>query len=60
MFEAGKIHNTVKDMNRLRVDVMGVNELRWPGSGECQIGDHLYIQGVPELTTETSYTYSLM
>lgn len=41
MFEAGKIHNTIKEMNRLRVDVMGISEMRWPGGGECQMEDHI-------------------
>lgn len=28
MYEAGKIHNAIKEMKRLRIDILGVSEMR--------------------------------
>lgn len=46
MFEAGKIHNTIREMKRLNIDIMGISEMRWPGSGEYQIDEYtIYYSG---------------
>lgn len=39
MYEAGKIHNTIREMKRLRISVLGVSEMRWPQSGVLKIED---------------------
>lgn len=40
MFERGKIHNTIQEMKRLRVNVMGISEMRWPGAGRCDVSEY--------------------
>lgn len=46
MYEDGKIYNATREMRRLGVSILGVSEMRWPGSGGCEIGDHyLYYSG---------------
>lgn len=35
LFEAGKIDNLELEMERNRVDILGISEMRWPGSGTC-------------------------
>lgn len=33
MFQPGKMHNVLQEMQRLKVNILGVSEARWPDSG---------------------------
>ena len=37
MFEPGKMHNVVQEMQRLKIDVLGISEARWPNSGNYPV-----------------------
>lgn len=37
IYEAGKIHNVLQEMQRLNVNIMGLSETRWPNTGELNI-----------------------
>ena len=39
VFVPGKLDNIVKEMLRLDVDILGVGDVRWPGSGSCTTGN---------------------
>lgn len=41
MYESGKIHNTIQEMKRLNISLLGISEMRWPGSGRIKIEDHV-------------------
>lgn len=46
MFEAGKIHNTIKEMKRLKIKILGISEMRWAGSGLMTIDNYkIYYSG---------------
>jgi len=48
MFQTGKIKNTIAEMNRLEVDIMGISEIRWPGNGQYSIEEHKVLYSVNE------------
>lgn len=35
LYEAGKLRNLTEEMERLKVDILGISEMRWTGKGEC-------------------------
>ncbi|KAF2899510.1 hypothetical protein ILUMI_06668 [Ignelater luminosus] len=37
MYEPGKMHNTIHEMERMSIAVLGISEMRWPQTGKCQI-----------------------
>lgn len=46
LYEAGKTHNTIQEMKRLDIPILGVSEMRWPNSGKCNIEEHtVYYSG---------------
>ncbi|XP_039291111.1 craniofacial development protein 2-like [Nilaparvata lugens] len=46
MSQSGKIHNAIQEMTHMKLSVMGVCEMRWPGSGSLKIQDHqVYFSG---------------
>lgn len=36
LYAAGKFENLVQEINRMKLQITGVSELRWPGSGACK------------------------
>lgn len=46
LFEAGKTHNAIQEMKRLKISILGISEMRWPNYGKCSIdGHHIYYSG---------------
>ena len=50
MYQAGKVHNAARKMSRHNrghnMGIMGISEMRRPGSGHCEIDDHqVYYSG---------------
>uniref|UniRef100_A0A8D9EV91 Craniofacial development protein 2 n=1 Tax=Cacopsylla melanoneura TaxID=428564 RepID=A0A8D9EV91_9HEMI len=44
--QAGKLHNAILEMTRMKIDVLGICEMRWPGSGSMNTHDHqVYFSG---------------
>uniref|UniRef100_A0A8D8SN59 Craniofacial development protein 2 n=1 Tax=Cacopsylla melanoneura TaxID=428564 RepID=A0A8D8SN59_9HEMI len=40
LIAAGKSHNLVREMDRLKIAILGISEVRWIGSGSCTVDDH--------------------
>uniref|UniRef100_A0A8D9ASD9 Craniofacial development protein 2 n=1 Tax=Cacopsylla melanoneura TaxID=428564 RepID=A0A8D9ASD9_9HEMI len=36
----GKTHNAIQEMTRMKIDILGISEMRWLGSGSCVMDDH--------------------
>lgn len=46
MSQGGKIHNAIKEMTQMKLNILGVSEMRWPRSGSMNIQDHqIYYSG---------------
>ncbi|KAI5732155.1 hypothetical protein M8J77_022354 [Diaphorina citri] len=46
MCEEGKIENTVNEMQRLNLSILGISEMRWSGTGQRVINNHtVYYSG---------------
>ena len=46
MYQAGKLDNVEQEIKRLKIDILGISEVRWTGNGQCQReGGTLYYSG---------------
>ncbi|CAG4984092.1 unnamed protein product [Colias eurytheme] len=46
LYEDGKLENLVQEMNRMELDILGISDLRWYGSGTLKSGDAtIYFSG---------------
>lgn len=48
MAQTGKIQNAIKEMERLKIRILGISEMRWPNANYCDIEEHrVYYSGCP-------------
>lgn len=40
IFQAEKINNVIAEMNRPKIDIIGISKIRWSGRGKCNIEKH--------------------
>src|SRR5215469_961801 len=48
LYQIGKLENVKREMNRMRVDMLGLSEVRWPGVGCNQMdngGTFVFVGG---------------
>uniref|UniRef100_A0A8D8L8K4 Craniofacial development protein 2 n=1 Tax=Cacopsylla melanoneura TaxID=428564 RepID=A0A8D8L8K4_9HEMI len=46
MYQSGKLENTMKEMKRINISILGISEMRWTGSGKQFEQDHvIYYSG---------------
>ena len=43
LYQKGKLDNVVQEMNRMRINILGISETRWTGSGEFTVEKHKMI-----------------
>lgn len=49
MAQAGNINNATKEMRRMKVNIMGISEMRWPGVGSVDVDEHrVYYAGTQD------------
>lgn len=46
MYETGKTHNTIQEIKRNDISVLGISEMRWPKTGKCNVDQYsVYYSG---------------
>lgn len=46
LHQTGKIYNTVTEMQRLNINILGISNVQWSGCGECCTSDYyIYYSG---------------
>ncbi|XP_039290728.1 craniofacial development protein 2-like [Nilaparvata lugens] len=49
LFASGKLENVVKEMSRLSINILGISDVRWPGSGKCGTNNGVfYYSGIDD------------
>ena len=46
--QSGKLENVKQEMERMKVDLMGIAEMRWKNDGKLVSGDHTVLYSGPE------------
>lgn len=52
LIAAGKLDNAMKEMKRLKVDIMKISETRWPNNGTYHINRSTYYCGKHDSTLQ--------
>lgn len=53
MYASGKLANTIKEMKRLNIEILGISEMRWPQSGKCVSGNYIVYHSGSNQRNET-------
>ncbi|XP_039278804.1 craniofacial development protein 2-like [Nilaparvata lugens] len=49
LFASGKLDNVMKEMSRLSINILGISDVRWPGSGKCRTNNGVfYYSGIDD------------
>ena len=43
LLRAGKVHNVAAEATRMRIDILGLSEVRWPGVGQMAVGEYEFV-----------------
>ena len=43
LYRAGQLENVVHEMNRAKLNILGLCETRWPGSGRLELENHIML-----------------
>lgn len=54
---SGKLDNTILEMERMKINILGISDVQWPGSGKCNTssGVLMYYSG----TQDPKYRYGV-